>query len=421
MPTGSIKRNDDLPRFYTPVKSRHGDSSYRWPLRRSRTLAILGVLLLYLLYRNLWSSSSDSDYAPDGTKWSQYAYSLYATDGAALCHCVLVFDALKRFGSKADRVLFYPEYWDTEVYNSRDRDSQLLVMARDVYKVKLQPVKLLSVEALKEANVPKTTWDNSVTKFLAFGLTQYKRVLHLDSDITLLQPLDELFLLPPTPIAMPRAYWTVYKPWPLTSLLMLLTPNARELDAFKALIAAGAAADVVTARRYDMDLVNDRFGDSALVLPHRPYALLSGEFRAHNHSRYLGNGYEAWDADAALREAKLVHFSDWPLPKPWVMWPLDGLAAMQPDCGGSHEGTCRDRVVWKELYDGFRQRRRDVCRLLSVPAPEWASIVGQKEGEKGNATEVEAKGVVVEDKGAEVEAKGIETEEKSTVVEEKGV
>jgi len=152
MPTG--KRSDGLPRFHPSAKPRHaGDASYKWPLRRSRTLVALGVLLLYLLYRTLRSSSSDSAYAPDGTKWSQYAYSLYATDGAALCHAVMVFDALKRFGSKADRVLFYPEYWDTDVYNSRDRDSQLLVMARDIYNVKLQPVKLLSVEALKAAGM----------------------------------------------------------------------------------------------------------------------------------------------------------------------------------------------------------------------------------------------------------------------------
>jgi hypothetical protein len=161
---------------------------------------------------------------------------------------------------------------------------------------------------------------------------------------------------------------------------MLLEPNAHELASFKSLIAAGATSDIVTSHRYDMELINERFGDSALVLPHRPYALLSGEFRAHNHSAYLGNTWESWDADKALQEAKLVHFSDWPLPKPWIMWPHEGLVAMQPDCGGSHEGTCRERVVWKGLYDSFRQRRRDICKLLSVPAPEWGSLVGNGTG-----------------------------------------
>jgi hypothetical protein len=31
--------------------------------------------------------------------------------------------------------------------------------------------------------------------------------------------------------------------------------------------------------RYDMELLNRRYGDSAMVLPHRQYGLLSGEFR----------------------------------------------------------------------------------------------------------------------------------------------
>ena len=60
-------------------------------------------------------------------------------------------------------------------------------------------------------------WDESVTKFLAFGLEYYDRVIALESEITLLDSLDELFLLPHTPVAMPRAYWTDSKPWPLST------------------------------------------------------------------------------------------------------------------------------------------------------------------------------------------------------------
>lgn len=86
---------------------------------------------------------------PAGNKnvdWSNYAYSLYATDSATLCHAVLIFNALEKLGSKADRVLFYPHYWDLVVHNKLDRDSQLLVEAKKRYKVKLQPIDLLSVE-----------------------------------------------------------------------------------------------------------------------------------------------------------------------------------------------------------------------------------------------------------------------------------
>ncbi|OCK81505.1 glycosyltransferase family 8 protein [Lepidopterella palustris CBS 459.81] len=373
MPTG--KRSDDHPRYGKP----HGEGPFKWPLRRSRTLAIIGLIILYLIYHTSRRPSPFGNaYNPGNVDWSQFAYSLYATDSATVCHAVLVFEALERLGSRADRVLFYPEYWDTVVESAIDRDSQLLIVARDQYHVKLHPVKLLSVEGLRTPKQPKQTWDYSVTKFLAFGLTQYDRILHLDSDITLLQHLDDLFFLPSTPIAMPRAYWTDHRPWPLTSLLMLLEPSTVELDAFKASIKAGASATNSNAQKYDMDLLNDRFADSALVLPHRPYALLTGEFRSHNHSAYMGNDRGEWDPDRILKEAKLIHFSDWPLPKPWIMWPSEGLAEMQPDCGGSRQGTCRERVIWKSLYDDFRQRRRDICKLLSVPAPDWAAIVGKE-------------------------------------------
>lgn len=218
------------------------------------------------------------------------------------------------------------------------------------------------------------TWDKSVTKFMAFSLAYYDRVIAMDTDVALLKPLDELFLLPQTPMAMPRAYWADSKPWPLTSMLMVLEPDLSEFERFKNGMGGGGTDELPNIHRFDMELVNERFEDSALVLPHRPYALLTGEFRKHNHSAYLGNPFEPWDADKVYREAKLVHFSDWPLPKPWIMWPEEGLEEMQPDCDGDPTGSCAERRIWKHLYEDFRLRRRNVCRLLSVPAPDWTTI-----------------------------------------------
>lgn len=218
---------------------------------------------------------------------------------------------------------------------------------------------------------------------MAFSLAYYDRVIALDSDVTLLKTIDELFLLPSTTIAMPRAYWVPNKPWPLTSMLMVIKPDLAEFERFKQTIAGVGNGKLVDEHRFDMELINERFEDSALVLPHRPYALLTGEFRKHDHAAYLGRADETWDAEAVLKEAKIVHFSDWPLPKPWIMWPNEGLAEMQPDCGGNNEG-CAERRIWKGLYEDFRKKRKDVCRLLSVPPPDWYSI---KHSEQvGNAT-----------------------------------
>lgn len=134
------RRSDELPRFLS--KGQLQDYRFRW--HRHYLLYLIGIVAVYwFLAPSRKRSSTDQE---GNINWSNFAYSLYATDSATLCHAVLLADALSRLGSKADRVLFYPEYWDTVVSDSKDRDSQLLVLARDKYKVKLQPIKLLRVE-----------------------------------------------------------------------------------------------------------------------------------------------------------------------------------------------------------------------------------------------------------------------------------
>ena len=67
-----------------------------------------------------------------------------------------------------------------------------------------------------------------------------------------------------------------------------------------------------------MDIINRLYGKSAMVLPHRPYTILTNEFRhsrKEDHSNWLGDPEEEWDPKKVFREARHVHFSDWPLSK----------------------------------------------------------------------------------------------------------
>ena len=112
---------------------------------------------------------------------------------------------------------------------------------------------------------------------------------------------------------------------------------------------------------YDMEIVNYLYRDSALVLPHRKYDLISGEFRSSSHERYLGSDVEEWDPSLAYSEAKLVHFSDWPLPKPWFLGPEDIRQMIEPDCKPHPDGAgedCTARIIWNSLYSDFRKRRQ---------------------------------------------------------------
>jgi hypothetical protein len=298
-----------------------------------------------------------------------------------MCNAFMVFEALKRLGSKADRVLVYSENWQSTVSDPNDRNSQLLLQARKAYDVKLKPIQLLGLDGPADPGTMKTPsgFESSITKLRIFELDEYERIIAFDSDVAVQQHLDELFFLPNTPMAMPREYWTD-KPrgeWQLSTQLMLLQPDAAETKTMWETLQSWRLDPYhAPSQHYDNELINDRFGSSAMVLPHRPYLLQTNEFRMHDHSAYMGS-YNApasapkWDPFRAVKEAKLIHFDDWPLPKPWVMWPVEGLAEIQPDCGGLHTGTCGDREMWKALYDEFRMRRKDLCKILSVPAPNW--------------------------------------------------
>lgn len=74
--------------------------------------------------------------------WSRFAYTQYVVDIDYLCNSLMLFEKLHRLGSKADRVMMYN---DAIKLGSRKfkTETRLLTKARDRYKVKLEPVKVL--------------------------------------------------------------------------------------------------------------------------------------------------------------------------------------------------------------------------------------------------------------------------------------
>ncbi|KAK4120047.1 glycosyltransferase family 8 protein [Parathielavia appendiculata] len=294
--------------------------------------------------------------------WSRFAYTQYVTDSHYLCNSVMLFERLQHVGSRADRVMMYPapmlENPDATDGGSSD-DARLLIKARDEYGAKLVPITVQ-----RRASADKT-WAESYTKLLAFNQTQYDRVLSLDSDSVLLQNMDELFLLPPCPVAMPRAYWLYPETMILSSQVMLVTPSEVEFGHVMDKINQAGRDD------YDMEIVNYLYKDSALVLPHRPYDLLTGEFTLDEdkHRWYLGSDTEEWDPVKVFNEAKFLHFSDWPVPKPWLGMSDSVRQSKQPKCHVK-DGveSCAEREIWLGIYREFVERRKRVCgRVAGEP------------------------------------------------------
>jgi hypothetical protein len=175
--------------------------------------------------------------------------------------------------------------------------------------------------------------------------------------------MDELFLLPSCPVAMPRAYW-LQDPY-LSSQLILIEPSVEEFARVK------EAIDSAKGNDFDMEIMNNLYGKDCMVLPHRPYDLLTGEFRSQGqHSSYLGNEYEVWDPRKMFEEAKFLHFSDWPMPKPWLSASISVQNEALPKCETGVDGkeNCVARDMWLSFYSDFKQRRQVGLRTNRLPS-----------------------------------------------------
>ncbi|MCJ1440609.1 MAG: N-acetylglucosaminyltransferase [Stictis urceolatum] len=283
----------------------------------------------------------------DDIQWNDFAYVQYVTNFEYLCNSVMVFESLHRLGCKAQRLMMHPRDFNA---GPDTTEGKPLAKARDEYKVTLQPVEIQSKDT------SDFTWE-SYTKLLAMNMTTHaKRVLSLDSNSTVLQCLDELFTLPPSPVVMPRAYWEWPEKYELSSQLLLVEMNSAEFQ--RIMKKVEKAGD----NQFDMDIPNKLYMSNAMVLPNRQYDLVTGEFR-HNrsdHSKYLGNPTEKWDPVKVIKETKFLHFSDWPIPKPWIAMDEADFKEYRPKWQGSY---CGDKDMWINIYGDFRRRRQDVCGI----------------------------------------------------------
>jgi alpha-N-acetylglucosamine transferase len=114
-------------------------------------------------------------------RWSDFAYVQYVTNPSYLCNSLMILEALRRHGTKADLVMLYPQQWSVPTGNGSDSsyESRLLAHARDLYGTKLSPIHVKTF-----VNKGDPTWQDSYTKLFAWNQTQYKRVISLDSDAT---------------------------------------------------------------------------------------------------------------------------------------------------------------------------------------------------------------------------------------------
>lgn len=247
--------------------------------------------------------------------WNDFAYVQYATNLDYLCNSAMIFEQLHSLQVKPNKVLLYPLEWgapsDEPIAPPENRTQDpselfLLQKIREEFNVILKPVTLIHLESDEEY------WASSFTKLQIFNMTEYKRMLVMDSDSTVHQSLDRLFLLPHATVAAPRSYWSDAVHGDriiLTSLLMLVEPSPSQSKRIISALEHRGKND------YDMEIINDLYKDDCLILPHRGLSLLSGELRRKTHNNYMGSSTDIWNATLELEKTAMVHFSDYPYPK----------------------------------------------------------------------------------------------------------
>ncbi|CAK0732461.1 hypothetical protein CVIRNUC_000134 [Coccomyxa viridis] len=262
---------------------------------------------------------------------------MYATSEAYLCNAIINAVRLRelRVTPEADIVVLVDRAWLAEASET---------VTRRLVKLDQLMVKVVGVDIVNQSG--DATWAQSTTKLRFFELIQYRRLIYFDADGLVMRSMDHLFSLPSAPVAMPRAYWLSQPA--MCNALAVIEPSAQRLGEL--------LHQAETAGGFDMDVMNDLYKGQCLVLPNE-YVFLTGELRATNHTRYLGNHLLPWNATAELGRAYYVHFSDFPLPKPWLLGAEQlNSTTVAPQC----PQQCEERALWLALHHSF-QREMQQC------------------------------------------------------------
>jgi hypothetical protein len=162
--------------------------------------------------------------------------------------------------------------------------------------------------------------------------------------------MDELFLSPSAPVAMPRAYW-LDQPF-LSSQRILLGSSQAEWQRIEEFMDRDDSG-------FDMDTLNTLYKDSCLILPHRRYNIITGELRGADHSK------------SRLANREVERFEDTARGEVRSFLRLTGAEAVAQSCRIDERVTpakvCSEREWRNDRLHRPRSLAGIVSRLLGAP------------------------------------------------------
>jgi len=244
------------------------------------------------------------------------AYAFYATNNTYAIAVIVFVHLLKRLG--------VPDAVDVVVLHL-PLSARVLTVMRDMGIVTRQ---VTAPKSLHSSN-----YRDCLLKLRIFELTDYDRVVYMETDAIPLRRLDSLLTFPfDEPVAAPVAHWL---PQPFWNSFLLVVKPSDDLAARVSRHFESAAAN----KHYDMDIVNAEFAGEIRTLL-QEFAWLDSEWE----DRRLASVFS--DPDAAGTDVSLVQFTA--LGKPWSFSP-DQVRRLRPDAhpcsisfgtpGGRLDGT----------------------------------------------------------------------------------
>lgn len=177
------------------------------------------------------------------------------------------------------------------------------------------------------------------------------------------------------------------------SNIMVLKPTT---EVFERIMSEILPKALTKKEVYDMDLINDELYDlktlvskqfaifrrlrtyfvpTVLVLPFGRYGILSGSLKNYKHYPVISNdvlGYKRLNPEGEmiikspqeiLSSVKYVHFSDYPLGKPWNYHSIEQFECKETDISGNDVKLNTEMcAVWNEVYELYI-RKSEICKL----------------------------------------------------------
>lgn len=179
---------------------------------------------------------------------SPYAYVFYATNAKYACSVLINIVRLNNLFHTKERIIVLVKPELSSDYLSR-------FTAQNATVIPYEPPPLF------DNDVPY--YSDVLLKLVGFRLHQYipslKRILILDSDQLILQPLNHIFSLPDVDLAAPRAYWL--NSFGFTSAFLLVSLSERLWTRME------LALQTIKHDTFDMDLLNELFAETVMLLP----------------------------------------------------------------------------------------------------------------------------------------------------------